>query len=431
MIFELLTLAALTLVDPTGDAHGAGDLNPPTASIYASVAPFDLVEVSVLDEPRLAVEIRLAGISNPLNLPLGLSLPVIDVYLDTKDGGESALLPGPGLRMPDRVGWDVALRVHGDAAFLVESLDPAAPVFPLSVERLGNRIVLRSTRWAPDEVRRIDAMTGVYDAFGADAWRAVALSSSPWAFSSDSGAFPVVDVLASSGAVQRGVLERGVLPSGRFTFGVAGWLTVATLGIGVALVGLWLRSRAPGAGIAPEAGQEDLMGEDWLIDQNELTQPQRNVEPQRLLTTHESLLSTSDIDTIHESSSVESSEDDGLWDAWDEAPDAPRSPEDASTDFLEEDAEDAWTWEPGARQDVTQAQVGPAPGESETRDVPRAAGETPGDAPKHGEGLEGASDEPPPTTYHVRKRPDATSTERDAREGALGDSDDPSSRSDS
>ncbi len=431
MIFELLTLAALTLVDPTGDAHGAGDLNPPTASIYASVAPFDLVEVSVLDEPRLAVEIRLAGISNPLNLPLGLSLPVIDVYLDTKDGGESALLPGPGLRMPDRVGWDVALRVHGDAAFLVESLDHAAPVFPLSVERLGNRIVLRSTRWAPDEVRRIDAMTGVYDAFGADAWRAVALSSSPWAFSSDSGAFPVVDVLASSGAVQRGVLERGVLPSGRFTFGVAGWLTVATLGIGLALVGLWLRSRAPDAGTATEAEQEGLMGEDWLIDLNELTQPQRHEEPQRLRTSHESLLSESDINTNPESSSSESSEDDGLWDAWDEDLDAPHSPEDASTDFLEEDAEDAWTWEPGARQDVVQAQDGPAPAEPETWNLPGAAGETPGDAPEQGEGVDEASDGPPPTTYHVRKRPDATSEERDAQEGELGDPDDPSSRSDS
>lgn len=253
MIFELLTLAALLMVDATGDAHGAGDLAPPTAPIYASLAPFDLVEVSVLDEPQLAVEIILADIPNSLQLPLGLSLPVIDVYLDTADGGEERLLPGPGLRMPDGVGWEIALRVHGDDAYLVDALQGGSLREPLSVRRVGNGIVVRSSRAAPLRVRRLDAMTGVYDAFSADAWRGLSSVPSPWAFSSGRGSIPVVDLLAPTGEAQRTALETGVLPAlDGGALRVVAWLVVSTVGVIVSLSGLLWRGRRqrsrPGGG---------------------------------------------------------------------------------------------------------------------------------------------------------------------------------------
>ena len=245
MTLELFALAALLFSDPSGDAHGAGELVPPSAPVYASRAPFDLVEVRIEDAAELRIDVRLAGIPDPGALPNGLTLPVLDLYLDTADGGREELLPGPGMRMPAGRGWELALRVHGDDAYLVraETLDGA--VQPVDVRVRGDRLSLSTGVPRPETVRSIQAVTGVYDPFARNGWRPLAASPSPWAFASERPAPPVIDLLAEDDAAQREALRSFVLPARRARFGALPWLALMATGLAVALAGLLLRRRVP------------------------------------------------------------------------------------------------------------------------------------------------------------------------------------------
>lgn len=253
MIAELLTLAALTWQDPSGDAHGAGDLAPPTAAAYSSLAPFDLVQASVLDDVLLIVEVRLAGIPDPGGLPNGLTLPVLDVYLDTDEGGREELLPGPDMAMPAGRGWELALRVHGDDAYLVDAGEPDGRPRPLTVTRRGDVLRLETGLARPQEIRDLHALTGVYDPFRNDAWRPLAATASPWAFASETPAPPVVDLLADDDAAQRDALRAFRLPARRTRSGSVPWLVLMLAGLGVAIVGLGLRRRVPVEGTSGDA----------------------------------------------------------------------------------------------------------------------------------------------------------------------------------
>ncbi|NBC96420.1 MAG: hypothetical protein GVY27_08715, partial [Deinococcus-Thermus bacterium] len=245
MTLEWLALAALLFSDPSGDAHGAGDLVPPSAPVYASRAPFDLVEVRIEDAAELRIEVRLAGIPDPGELPNGLTLPVLDLYLDTADGGREELLPGPGMRMPAGRGWELALRVHGDDAYLVRAETADGPVQPVDVRVRGDRLSLSTGVPRPETVRSVQAVTGVYDPFARDGWRPLAASPSPWAFASERPAPPVIDLLAEDDAAQREALRSFVLPDRRARFGALPWLALMATGLAVALAGLLLRRRVP------------------------------------------------------------------------------------------------------------------------------------------------------------------------------------------
>ena len=237
-----LALAALLRVDPSGDAHGAGNLVPPSAEVFSSSAPFDLTEVAVLEGDVLRVRVRTSERPNQGDLRNGITLPVIDVYLDTQEGGASELLSGPDLRMPEGSGWDVAIRVTGDRAFARRADDASTVEHPVSVVARGDALTI-ATPFAAPERADIHALTGVYDPFGSGVWRPLAREASPWSFSSASAAYPVVDLLAEDDAAQRAALTSGVLPAGRTRNPAAPWLVLMILGLLVAVAGLVLRSR--------------------------------------------------------------------------------------------------------------------------------------------------------------------------------------------
>jgi len=259
VIAELLVLASMLRLDPSGDAHGAGELIPPTAEIYSSLGPFDLVAVEVTSAPQLVVRVRLGEIPDPGGLRNGVTLPVVDVYLDTAEGGREELLPGPGMRMPPGRGWEIALRVHGDDAYAVLADDPERLPRPLTVIREADVLRLETQVPAPDELHEIHALTGVYDPFSVDGWRPLAGSPSPWAFASEAVAPPVVDLLAEDDEAQRAALQAFTLPSSPRAGTEVGWLIAMVAGLGVAIVGLWLRRRVPAVPApAPSSGGDAL-----------------------------------------------------------------------------------------------------------------------------------------------------------------------------
>lgn len=297
MSLASLVLAALLLVDPSGDARGAGDLTPPTAAVYSSTAPFDLVEVEVLEASTLTLRVRLADRPNPGELVNGITLPVIDLYVDSDEGGQEELLPGPGLRMPAGRGWNVAIRVTGDAAFARRATDGSDVNHPVTVTPDGDALRIATPFAAPERTPRVHALTGVYDAFDADAWRPLTRSPSPWAFSSETARFPVVDLLAEDDAAQQAALRSGVLPLGRSPEPAAPWLVLMVLGLVIAVAGLLLRSRvgrsrvpadAPVATDADDAGTDGTRAYDidtehaaplWGVDALEHVQGENAEDP--------------------------------------------------------------------------------------------------------------------------------------------------------
>lgn len=247
-MIHLLVLAAavLHLQDPAGDAVGDGTLVPPTAPVYADAADFDLQGVTLTDDKNLTVRVAMGALTNPGGLPNGFSNPVIEVYLDTGDGGARALLPGSGMGLAPKHGWNVALRVTGDEAYAVQAQPDGTPGswprLPVKVEVQGTSLVLQTSLPRPARAE-LYAVVGVYDPFRQDAWRPLSATVSPWAFSSASQRVPVVDVLASGMADQRRAIDGGVLlPYRTSTHGV-GWLLLIVLGLVTAAAGAVLRRR--------------------------------------------------------------------------------------------------------------------------------------------------------------------------------------------
>jgi hypothetical protein len=256
VILELLTLASLVRMDPAGDAYGAGDLVPPSAELYADLSSFDLLDVSAGDaDGALEVRVRLAGIPDPGGLPNGLTLPVVDVYLDLADGGREAALPGVGMAFPEGRGWELALRLHGDRAYLVRSTDAAGMERPVAVARDGEVLTIATGLPAPEEIRDVQAVTGVYDPFTADGWRPLSATPSPWSFASATPAPPVIDLLAEDDDGQQRAIRTYLLPPSRDPRGPVGWLLAMFVGLGLAGAGLWLRRHVPphAAATGPDA----------------------------------------------------------------------------------------------------------------------------------------------------------------------------------
>jgi hypothetical protein len=269
-VFEALIIAAtVTLSDPAGDVVGTGSLQPPTAAVYRNLAPFDLRRVTLADGERLTVEIEMGSLANPFELPLGFSLPVIELYIEGREGGETELLNGAGMSLPNGRTWEVALRLTGESAAAhragASGVESAVPEVAVD----GNVLTV-STNFPRPGRPRVFAMVGLYDLFGSTPWRPVDQANSPWAFSSPTQRVPVVDLLARDSGLQSRAIEGRTLPASggrRFARGAV-WLLLMALGLLVALLGIAMRAFArrlgPGPGDGGERGRlaDELAGEE-------------------------------------------------------------------------------------------------------------------------------------------------------------------------
>lgn len=314
----LLALLSLTLIDPTGDAIGDGALDPPTSPVYANVAVFDLQEVTlvVADDGAAVLRVSLGALGSAVTaagggaiaedsategagsdgepgedlrlegavqFDIGGMLAVVDVYLDTGEGGADRTLSGPNMLLPAGSGWHHAVRVSAEGAWGVTSAgdasdapgsSPAAEALPggeegtapdtepqvldyvpLPVVRSGNTLEL-SLPWTLDPEAAVDvyAMTGVHDPFSPSGWRQISPTASPWAFSGGDQLAPVIDLIAVDAAAQTAALRSGVLPrqdrAGELAALTSPWLWLMLAGLGLALAGLVLRGRVGRTGTA-------------------------------------------------------------------------------------------------------------------------------------------------------------------------------------
>lgn len=235
----------LSVQDPAGDTAGNGTLVLPTAALYESRGPFDVTAVTFLDAPTLSLELSLGSLANPLELPLGFSFPIIELYLSDETLGAEALLPGSGMRLPDGATWHYAFQLSGEAlnVFAAENGTVVELSSVSDVRLKGNTIVLETSLPRPERFT-LFGMVGQYTPFSATGWQPLSLTPSPWAFSSPSQGYPVIDVISARADLQERALQTGVLPgSRRATAPNAGltlnaWTILMVLGLLTALVGL-------------------------------------------------------------------------------------------------------------------------------------------------------------------------------------------------
>ncbi len=295
-LLAVLALAAALALAPTptaraqtGAADGDGSLRPPTAPRYADPAWYDIVDVQLLEGDPVRVRVTLGAIDDSAGLALGISQPIIEIYLDTEPGGATSLLPGSGLQMPLGEGWQLAFRVTGDGAWgwladAAGEVDLATPI-PVEVLVEGRSLTVLTPFPRPEEPPRAYAISGVYDPFRPDGWRPLTREPSAWAFSSPTQTSPVVDVYPSDPDSRAAALARGELP--RTTEGAGidretwPWLGLMVVGLLLAVAGLVVRSApgrrrrvAAGEGVAPASAPE-------LIDDAELPLALLGLQPER------------------------------------------------------------------------------------------------------------------------------------------------------
>ncbi len=196
----LLLAAALVLTDPAGDVPPPGYAWP-KAEVYQAVGFADLVGFRVeSNDEGLAFGFRLDRTPNPARAPLGFSLAVLAVYLDTGPGGASPL-PGAGFPVPEGMEPDWAAIVSGWGAELLELR--TGKKTPLAARREGDWIVVQ-TGLSPGRYRYYP-VSGVYDPFTPLGFRRVQVGGGIWAIGAPPGSPNAVDVF-DPGAYARGML---------------------------------------------------------------------------------------------------------------------------------------------------------------------------------------------------------------------------------
>jgi hypothetical protein len=239
-------------------------LRAPTSPVYADAAWYDLVAVRWVepDADRVWLEVELAAVDAAGTGPLGLRQPIVEVYVDVGGGGAATLLPGSGLRMPEGDGWRYAVRITGDGVWWWEAaVDGRGLLPPRSLPAvLDGRVVRIAWPTAAPGDARVYAISGVYDPFSPDGWRRLARTPSPWAFASEDGGPPVIDVLPGDAGVWQRVRDvRALVRDGDASGTGRGeaswyWWALMAAGLGLASGGLWWRSR-PASEVPPaEAG---------------------------------------------------------------------------------------------------------------------------------------------------------------------------------
>ncbi|ABR30664.1 glucodextranase DOMON-like domain-containing protein [Thermosipho melanesiensis] len=207
--------------DPLGDEYGPGSyVYPKDQAFKPFKGLFDMIKVVVLEnEKSFIFQIKFAEMTNPWGAPKGFSHQLINIYLDTKEGGRTdTYKEGARVAFDPQHSWDYFIKVAGWPSygqFFATSdgneISDAVRVEANPGKKVINVILLK---------KYINIETGIYayilvgsqDGYGPDNFRPVTPEPSQWTL----GGYPkdsndmapyVLDILVESGKDQREILS--------------------------------------------------------------------------------------------------------------------------------------------------------------------------------------------------------------------------------
>ncbi|PZA06253.1 MULTISPECIES: glucodextranase DOMON-like domain-containing protein [unclassified Meiothermus] len=249
-------MTPLLLTDPLGDDHGLGYAYP-TAAIYAESGFADLTGFQALErDGRLVLRVRLARYPNPQAAPLGFSLAVVGIYVESEptkgaEGGQE--LPGAGFKTPAGHGWDEAYLLSGWKA---ESLRPDGRRQEVQARKEGDWLEVFPD--LPPGDYGYYVTVGLYDPFTPTGFRPVRPGGGGWVLDAPSGAPAAVDVLSEH---QAQAYQSGVLAPVRGARSPLPWaIGVAAAGFLAIVLAFVFPRRRPRAGQVPRKPQPAAPG---------------------------------------------------------------------------------------------------------------------------------------------------------------------------
>jgi len=145
------------IIDPVGDDYGPGTYTYPADPAFKP-GSFDIREFSLSEGPQyLIFRIRLGVIENPWDSPSGLSLQIIDIYIDLNNkigAGSMQLLPGRNAYTRAEDAWEYAISVDGWGKTMYKIDSTGKPVKLADLEMKVNPIRGEVTIYVPKSLIR-------------------------------------------------------------------------------------------------------------------------------------------------------------------------------------------------------------------------------------------------------------------------------------
>ncbi|MFB0526058.1 MAG: glucodextranase DOMON-like domain-containing protein [bacterium] len=147
------------IIDPVGDDYGPGTYTYPADAVFKP-GSFDIREFSVSEGPEYVIlKIKLGIIENPWNSPSGLSLQIVDVYIDLNNrigAGSMQLLPGRNAYTRAEDAWEYAISVDGWQQTMYKIDSAGKPVKLTDLEMRVNSTTGEVTIYVPRKLIRGD-----------------------------------------------------------------------------------------------------------------------------------------------------------------------------------------------------------------------------------------------------------------------------------
>jgi hypothetical protein len=206
-------------VDKVGDDYGFGTYTYPKDPAFAPYKGFwDITEVTVLEnEDAYVFAIKFAEMTNPWASPKGFSHQLVNIYLDTKDGGRTNTYK-EGARVQFKEPWDYFIKIAGwpdyGQVFATADGKEIPDAITYEADPADKVIYIVVFKKYLDIQRGIKAyiLSMSQDGFGTDHIRAVTPNASQWTlggYPSDSKDYApwVLDIIVPEGYTQEEMLK--------------------------------------------------------------------------------------------------------------------------------------------------------------------------------------------------------------------------------
>lgn len=218
-----------TIEDPAGDDFGPGTYEYPTHNIFYEKGIFDILKFSIFDnDSKYVLSFKFNKLIDPWESKFGFSMPLLQLYIDNKEGGISELFrEGANVRLSQKYPWDIFLKISGwwirayrpgDKGKEVDFWNTDENPWDVKGAKVlveDNNILVHIERKVIGQLddARIYLIVGSFDPFGPDHFRSIGNKTSSWNFADKVSnnldyAPRVIDIILPEGMEQEKVLSK-------------------------------------------------------------------------------------------------------------------------------------------------------------------------------------------------------------------------------